>query len=68
MKYKIEIWQFHSITDTHKSNTIKEILKWYREKWQIAFEYCNCTFYVYKNGKLMEFDELFKLGFYDVED
>lgn len=65
MKYKIEIWQWHSITETYESDDINEILKWYKENWDYCYQCGNCTFSVYKNDKNMTFDELNKLGFFD---
>lgn len=38
-KYKIEIWQYHSIVDTFESDNINEILEWYKEEWQAAYRY-----------------------------
>ena len=63
--YKIEIWRFHVIHETYTSNNIKEILKWYRENWQIAYEYGDCYFEVYKNDKELSFDELNGIGFFE---
>nr|DAW32521.1 MAG TPA: hypothetical protein [Caudoviricetes sp.] len=62
--YKIEIWRFHVIHETYTSNNIKDILKWYRNNWQIAYENGNCSFEVYKNGKELSFDELNEKGFF----
>ena len=44
--YKIEIWRFHIIHETYTSNNIKDILKWYRNNWQISYEWGNCSFEV----------------------
>lgn len=63
--YKIEIWRFHVIHETYKSNNIKDILKWYRNNWKISYEYGNCYFEVYKNGKELSFDELEEIGFFE---
>lgn len=62
--YKIEIWRFHVIHKTYTSNNIKDVLKWYRENWQISYEYGACSFEVYKNGKQLSFDELNEIGFF----
>lgn len=62
--YKIEIWRFHIIYETYTSNNIKDILKWYRNNWQILYEWGNCSFEVYKNGKQLSFDELNEIGFF----
>lgn len=66
-KYKIEIWQYHSIVDTFESDNINEILEWYKEKWQPAYRYGACAFYVYKNNKRLDFNEEDKLGFFDYD-
>lgn len=68
MKYKIEIWRFHIIIDTFKSNDINEILKWYREEYQYMYDMGECTFYVYLDGKKLDFDEESELGFYEYDD
>lgn len=64
MRYKIEIWQWHSIVDTFESNSIEEILEWYRENWLYVYERDNCAFDIYENGKLLEFEEENRLGFH----
>lgn len=64
MRYRIEIWQYHHISETHESNDIREIMNWYIEKWKHALDGGNCTFYVYEDGKRLSFDELYDLGFY----
>lgn len=65
MKYKIEIWQYHSVSDTYESNHIEDILGWYRLKWDYVYERGLCTFYVYEDCVEMTFDELYALGFYE---
>lgn len=65
MKYKIEIWQYHEIVETYENEDIKEILKWYKEEWQYTFDMGGCAFYIYENDRRMDFDEKYKLGFYD---
>ena len=71
--YKIEIWRFHIIHETYTSNNIKDILKWYRNNWQISYEWGNCSFEVYKiddravrPDEFLEhsFDELEEIGFF----
>ena len=64
MRYKIEIWQWHSIIDTYASDDVNEVLAWYRNEWQVCYDYGNCTFYVYDNGRELSFDEENKLGFF----
>ena len=64
-KYKIEIWILGSIDDKYENNDIKNILKWYKEKWKFAYENCNCAFSVYENDIEIGFDEKNKFGFFD---
>ena len=64
MKYKIEIWIFHEIVDTFESNTIDEILEWYREEYKYMYDNGDCTFYVYLDDKELDFEETYKLGFF----
>ena len=66
MKYAIEIWRYHSVEETYESNDIKDVLKWYKDNWQTAFDYGMCTFYVFKNNKELTFEECNKLGFYEL--
>ena len=65
MKYRLEIWQYHSLTTTYENNNIKKVLKWYRENWQGLFDYGYCTFYLFKNNKRLDFDKCYELGFYN---
>lgn len=65
MKYKIEIWQYHSITATYESDDIKDILSWYRSCWSHSYDMGYCAFDVYKDGVLLSFDEEYNLGFHD---
>lgn len=65
MKYKIEIWQYHVITETYESNDINDILKWYRVHWRWLYELGDCTFCVYKDGVEIPWDEEYKLGFHN---
>ena len=62
-KFKIEIWMYHNIVSTFKSNNIEEILIWFRQKWLICYNNGGCTFYVYENDRELSFDEIYKLGF-----
>lgn len=63
--YKIEIWRFHCVVDTYTRNNIKEILKWYKNNWQISYEWGDCSFEVYKNDKELSFYELEEIGFFE---
>lgn len=64
MRYRIEIWQYHHISDIYESNDIREIMNWYTKKWKCSLCGGNCTFYVYEHGRRFSFDELYDLGFY----
>ena len=68
MKYKIEIWQFHSLVETFESDDVNKVLEWYRAEWKTAYDYGHCTFYLYKNGKMLDFDTKYDLGFFKDED
>lgn len=63
MKYKIEIWQYHSITATFESEDIEEILSWYNDEWRYCYEAGGCTFYLYKDGEELSVDTEIDLGF-----
>lgn len=64
MKYKIEIWQYHNLTETYESNDIEDILSWYKSDWYYCYDMGGCSFNIYEDGKLLDFDEENKLGFY----
>lgn len=65
MKYKIEIWRNHWIVEIFESNSIKEVLKWYKKEWQHTYDMGACTFYLYKYDKELSFSEKENFGFYD---
>ena len=65
MKYKIEIWIYHAIEDTYESDDVKEVLKWYKNKWQYCFDNDGCSFSLLKNNEELSFEEINKLGFFD---
>ena len=65
MKYRIEIWQYHSMTEEYESDNIEGILEWYRAYWQYCYDCGGCSFNVYKNGERLDFDEEYKLGFHN---
>lgn len=65
-KYRIEIWQFHSITATYESDDIVDVLTWFKGNWYWVYDDGHCAFYVYRDGhEEINFDELCDLGFYD---
>lgn len=66
--YRIEIWQFHSIIDEYKNNDISKVLNWYRQHWKYCYDWGNCSFEVYKNNKILSFDEENKLGFFEDDE
>lgn len=68
MKYKIEIWRYHIIINTFESDDINEIIKWYKKEYQYMYELGECTFYVYLDGEMLNFDEKERLGFYEYDD
>lgn len=67
-KYRIEIWRYHAKIDTYESNDIKEILNWYKNNYQILYDYGGCAFDIYEDNKLLDFETEDKLGFYDYEE
>ena len=63
--YRIEIWQYHSLTETYESDSVEEILDWYKNNnWQYCYECGGCAFDVYKDGIELSFEEEYKLGFH----
>lgn len=64
MKYRIEIWQHHDITETYESNNIEDILKWYKIYWWWIYELGDCSFSVYEDNEVLSFGEKNRLGFY----
>ncbi len=65
MKYKIEIWQYHNITETYESDDVEDILQWYKVNWWWIYECGGCSFSVYENDRELSFEEENKLGFYN---
>lgn len=65
MKYKIIIWQYKSEVDRYENDNIKEILKWYKDKWQHKYDIGDCSFSIFEDNKRLDFDEVYKLGFYE---
>lgn len=65
MKYRIEIWQHHHLTTSYENDNIKKVLKWYKKYWQVKYEFGNCTFYLFKSNKELDFNKCYELGFYD---
>lgn len=49
--YKIEIWQYHSISDEFSSDNLEEVKKWYFINWCGCYNSGGCTFYIYHNGE-----------------
>lgn len=64
MKYKIEIWQWHSISETYESDNIEDILDWYKSNWLYCYEIGQCTFCVYENERELSFEEENSFGFH----
>ena len=64
-KWKIEIWEYHYVVDSYESNSINEVLKWFRQNWLWSYDNGNCAFEVYKNNNELTFDEKYDLGFYE---
>lgn len=64
MKYKIEIWQWHSLTTTFESDNIEDVVDWYKAEWWWIYEMGDCSFSVYENDRELSFEEEAKLGFH----
>ena len=64
MKYKIEIWQWGSISETFKSDNIEDVVEWYESEWMGCYEMGYCVFIVYENDRQLSFEEEYDLGFY----
>lgn len=64
-KWQIDIWQYHNVVDSYENNNIEEVLKWFRQNWLWSYDNGNCSFDVYKNDRLLTFDEENELGFFE---
>ena len=64
MKYKIEIWQWHCVTDTYKSDNLEDALDWYRQNWEACYDNGFCAIDVYIDNVCLSWDEGYELGFY----
>ena len=64
--YRIVIWQNQSISEVYENEDIQNILAWFKMYWYKHWDKGTCAFFVYRNGfEELEFDELYKLGFYE---
>lgn len=63
--YRIEIWMYHSKVDEYKNKDVSKVLEWYKEHYEETYNHDGCTFYLYKSRKILEYEEINKLGFYD---
>lgn len=64
MRYRIEIWVYRVLKDEYESDSIEDVLEWYKSHWQCCYECGGCSFSVYKNDEEMDFDTLWDLRFY----
>ena len=64
MKYRIEIWQYHNMTESYESDNIDNVLQWYKVNWRCCYELDGCTFYLYKDGIELSWNEEYRLGFH----
>lgn len=64
MKYKINIWQYNSITDTYESDKIEEVLKWYEKNYKWTFENGECSFNILKDNEILTIKQEIELGFH----
>lgn len=62
-EYRIEIWQYHFVTDSFSSYDILNIRNWWLDRWYAVWCYGECTLEVYKNDRPMSREELSNLGF-----
>lgn len=62
MKYKIDIWQWGSITETYESDNIEDIVEFWKGEWFDCYDHGYCTFYVYEDDEELSFDEVYELG------
>lgn len=62
--YRIEIWVYGNIRDEFENKSIKKVLKWYKENWQLVYNMGGCSFNVFKGDILLTFEEEYKLGFH----
>lgn len=67
-EYKVEIWQYHEIVATFKTNDVDEAINWFRKNWKLAYDSGDCYAELYKGGKSVGFDEAYELGFYKDEE
>jgi hypothetical protein len=65
MKYKAEIWRYHSIIDTCESDNVKDIIEWFRSEWYGSYDDGMCYLEVYRDGEELSWDEKFALRIID---
>ena len=65
MKYKAEIWCYHSVVDVCESDKIEDIIAWFRFGWNESYENGMCYLEVYRDGEQLSCDEKFELRIID---
>ena len=65
MKYKIEIWRYHSVIATYESDNIEDIAEWFKSRWYDAYDNGMCSLEVYRDGEDLSWDEMFELRIID---
>lgn len=65
MKYKAEIWRYHSIIDTYESDNVDDIREWFKSKWYMSHEDGECYLEVYRDDEELSWDEKFDLNIID---
>lgn len=56
MKYRIEIWQYHSISETFETDDYNKLLEWYKTNWSWIYENGGCTFYIFEDDDEIDDD------------
>lgn len=62
--YIVQIWQFHKIIDSFKTNDVKEADNFIKSKgYALLYDYGGCMIYVYKNEINLSLTEMENEGF-----
>lgn len=64
MAYKIEIWRYHEVVDEYEDKSVGNVLKWYRNHWKRTYDFGGCFFDLLENGKEVDWDTQYELGFF----
>ena len=61
MTYRIEVWRYGTVVEEKEFLTFKDAKKWFADEWLGAWWNGGCAFHLYKNNKLVDWEEKSKM-------